>query len=165
VLALAVACDNDINTPAGPSTTGPIIFTAQLSAANETPPISGTEAGARGNVTITFDVPRDTAGNPTGNGTVTFAMQLANFPPGTPAILSHIHTGPAGVAGPIFVNSNMSATAPVLMGDGTANIAITQPLTQAQAAQVLANPAGHYFNAHTPLNPGGDVRGQLVRVR
>jgi hypothetical protein len=164
-LALAAACDSDNKMPAGPSTSGPIVFTAQLSAANETPPIAGAEAGASGNVTITFDVPRDTAGNPTGSGTVTFAMQLTNFPLGTPAILSHIHTGGAGVAGPVFVNSNMSPAAPVLMGDGTANVAITQPLTQAQAAQVVANPAGHYFNAHTPLNPGGAVRGQLVRVR
>jgi hypothetical protein len=28
---------------------------------------------------------------------------------------------------------------------------------------ILANPAGFYFNAHTVLNPGGAVRGQLVR--
>jgi len=30
---------------------------------------------------------------------------------------------------------------------------------------VLNNPAGHYFNMHSALNPGGVVRGQLVRVR
>ena len=29
----------------------------------------------------------------------------------------------------------------------------------------MDNPAGNYFNMHTPLNPGGAIRGQLVRVR
>ena len=38
-------------------------------------------------------------------------------------------------------------------------------ILQSQAQAVLNNPAGHYFNMHTPLNPGGAVRGQLVRVR
>ena len=29
----------------------------------------------------------------------------------------------------------------------------------------MDNPAGNYFNMHSPLNPGGAVRGQLTRVR
>ena len=29
----------------------------------------------------------------------------------------------------------------------------------------MDNPAGNYFNMHTPLNPGGAIRGQLTRVR
>jgi len=33
------------------------------------------------------------------------------------------------------------------------------------ATQILANPAGFYFNSHSALNPGGVVRGQLVRVQ
>jgi hypothetical protein len=33
--------------------------------------------------------------------------------------------------------------------------------TAAQVAQILANPAGHYFNVHTTLNGGGAIRGQL----
>jgi hypothetical protein len=30
-----------------------------------------------------------------------------------------------------------------------------------RAAAILANPAGHYFNVHTGLNPAGAIRGQL----
>ena len=164
-LALAAGCDSDPKTPSGPSASGPIVFTAPLTAAAETPPITGAEAGARGAVTITFNVPRDASGNPSGPGTASFAIQLNSFPPGTPAILAHIHTGPSGVAGPVYVNTNLAATAPLLMGDGTVNIIMTADLSQAQATTVLSNPAGHYFNVHTPLNPGGAVRGQLTRVQ
>ena len=164
-LTLTAGCDSDTNnTATGPSTTGPIVFTAQLLASNEVPAITNAESGARGTVTITFDVPRDSLGNPTGGGTATFAMQLTNFAPGTPAILAHIHTGSSTVAGPVFVDTPLRPTAPLLMGDGTASVALTLvTLTQAQATQVVNNPAGHYFNVHTPLNPGGAVRGQLVR--
>jgi hypothetical protein len=167
VLALA-ACDSDTKTPTGPQTSGPIVFTAQLSAANETPAISGPEALAGGTATITFDVPRDAAGNPTGPGTATFAMQLKSFPPGTPGVAAHIHVGASGVPGPIVVGTTLSATAPILASDGTVNITVPSApnaLTQTLATQITANPAGYYFNVHTPLNPGGAVRGQLVRVQ
>ena len=84
-LALAVAgCDDSNDNPAGPSNTGPIVFTAQLSAANEVPAVTGPEANGRGNVTITFNVPRDAGGGVTGAGTASFAIQLSGFPPGTP---------------------------------------------------------------------------------
>ena len=39
------------------------------------------------------------------------------------------------------------------------------PQVQSQAQAVMDNPAGYYFNMHSPLNPGGVIRGQLVRVR
>src|SRR4029450_12987536 len=89
--------DND--NPAGPSNTGPIVFTAQLSAANEVPAVGGPEANGRGNVTITFNVPRDPSGGVTGAGTASFAIQLRGFPPGTPASLADIHPGATGQGG------------------------------------------------------------------
>ena len=167
VLALAVACDDDNTTPAGPSNTGPIVFTAQLSAANEVPAITGAEANGRGNVTITFNVPRDASGGVTGAGAVTFSVQLNGFPANTPAVAAHIHPGAAGVNGAVLLGTTLSAAAPVLMGDGTANITVTgaRDVTQAEAQQIVANPAGYYFNVHTQLNPGGAVRGQLTRTQ
>ena len=36
-------------------------------------------------------------------------------------------------------------------------------LDQADATNIVANPAGFYFNVHTAINPGGAVRGQLVK--
>ncbi len=166
VLALAAGCD-DNDPPTGPSTSGPIVFTAALSAANEVPPVTNAEAGGRGTVTITFNVPRDSAGAVTGGGPVTFAMQLNGFPNGTPAVGAHIHPGAAGTNGTIFLGTTLSATAPILMGDGTANVTVPAnvEITQAQAQQIVANPAGFYFNVHTPLNPGGAARGQLTRTQ
>jgi filamentous hemagglutinin family protein len=29
---------------------------------------------------------------------------------------------------------------------------------------IINNPAGYYFNAHSAINTGGVVRGQLVKV-
>ena len=161
-LALA-ACDSEPELPTGPSVTGPFMFTAQLASSNEVPPIGNAEAGARGGVSISMDVPRDATGAVIGPGTVTFALQLANFPPNSAAILAHIHIGPAGVNGPIVVNTGLTATAPIVIGDGTATITIgNAPVSLDIARQIVANPAGFYFNAHSPLNPGGVVRGQLV---
>ena len=166
VLALVAGCD-DADPPAGPSNTGPIVFTAALSAQNEVPAITNAEQGGRGNVTITFNVPRDSTGAITGGGGVTFAMQLTGFPAGTAAIAAHIHPGAAGVNGGVLVATTISAAGPVVMGDGTANVTVTATpdITQANAQQILANPAGFYFNVHTPLNPTGAIRGQLVRTQ
>jgi hypothetical protein len=164
VLALFAGCD-DTDPPTGPSTSGPIVFTAQLSAANEVPPVTNAEANGRGNVTITFNVPRDSTGAVTGDGPVTFALQATGFPPGTPAILGHIHPGAAGTNGNPLVNTNLSPAVPLLMGDGTVNVSLTGTVTQAQAQQIVANPAGFYFNLHTQLNPGGALRGQLTRMQ
>lgn len=163
-VALALgACGGSSNNPTGPSVTGPIVFTVQMSAANEVPPVTNAEAGGRGTATITFDVPRDGAGNITGGGRATFAVQLSGFPPGTPAVAAHIHPGAAGVNGSPLVNTGLSAATAILMGDGTANLTLTADVSQDGAAQVTANPAGYYFNVHTRDNPGGAVRGQLAR--
>lgn len=167
-VALAIAgCGDDNGNPAGPSTTGPIIFTAQLSAANEVPPVTNAESGGRGTASITFNVPRDSSGNVTGGGTATFNVQLNGFPQGTAAIAAHIHPGAAGVAGGVLVPvSGLSAAAPILMADGTASLSLSgSTISQEQAQQIVANPAGFYFNVHTPLNPGGAVRGQLSRLQ
>lgn len=168
LLALTLAgCDDDNNgNPAGPSTSGPVVFSAQLSAANEVPPVTNAESGGRGTTTITFAVPRDNAGNPTGAGTATFVMQLNSFPAGTVAVGAHIHPGVAGVNGGVVVNTGLSAAAPLVMADGSANVTISNiALTQDLATQIMANPAAFYFNVHTPLNPGGAIRGQLARVQ
>ena len=165
VLAVVAGCGDDNDNPAGPSNTGPIVFSSQLTAANEVPPVTGTEANGRGNVTITFNVPRDAGGGVTGAGTATFAIQLSGFPPGTPAILAHIHPGVAGQNGSPLVNTNLTPTAPLLLGDGTVNVSLTAPVSQTDAAAIMANPAAYYFNVHTALNPGGAVRGQLTRTQ
>ena len=164
-LALVPACDDDNNgNPAGPSNSGPLVFLANMAAANEVPPVTNAESNGRGTATITITVPRDNAGNPTGSGTATFVLQLSSFPPGTVAVAAHIHPGAAGVNGSPLVNTNLSAAAPLVMADGSGNLTISNiTVTQDVATQIMANPAAFYFNVHTPLNPGGAIRGQLAR--
>ena len=165
ILALAAGCGDDNDNPAGPSNTGPIVFSAQLTAANEVPPVTGTEANGRGNVTITFNVPRDAGGGVIGAGTATFAIQLSGFPPATPVILAHIHPGASGQVGAPLVNTGLTPTTPLLLGDGTVNVSLTAPVTQVDAAAIVANPAAYYFNVHTLVNQGGAARGQLTRTQ
>lgn len=162
VAMMAAACGSD--NPMEPSNT-PITFTAQLRASNEVPAVSGAEASAQGSVTITFDVPRDSAGNITGGGSATFAVQLSGFPGGAVARNAHIHNGPAGANAGVFVDTGLSpGTAVTLANDGTGSLNLTtSSLSQDQAQQIVANPAGFYFNVHTNANPSGAVRGQLTR--
>jgi hypothetical protein len=155
------------NSPMNPSNnTGPIVFTATLSAANEVPPITNADANARGTATITFNVSRDPAtGGVNGGGTVNFSAQVSGFPGGTPINLAHIHTGASGIPGGVLINTNLSAASPIVLdGNGAGTLAINNiQISQGDATNIVANPAGFYFNMHSGLNPGGAVRGQLVK--
>lgn len=162
-------CDDD--SPTAPADPNVIVFTAQLSAANEVPPVTNAESAARGDVTITFNVTRDGSNAITG-GTATFVVNLNSFPAGSTWTLAHIHEGAAGVAGPVRVNTDLSAATAVTLTNGSVsghrfenkNISTNnQPTDVALLNAIIANPAGYYFNAHTVLNPPGAVRGQLVR--
>jgi hypothetical protein len=71
------------------------------------------------------------------------------------------------VNGPVIVSSGISANAPlVLSGGGTAEFHSGPVAVDAATAQAMINnPAGFYFNVHSPLNPGGFSRGQLTRIQ
>ena len=168
-LALALgapACDDD--SPTGPSSSGPIVFTAELRASNEVPAISNAESNGQGTATITFSVPRDGSGNVTGEGTwnVQASHQRVDqrqlHPRGAhPQRRSwrqrrHLRRHKADARQRRSPTPGRSRR--------TINFEGVQ-ITQLQAQAVLNNPAGHYFNMHSPLNPGGVIRGQLVRVR
>jgi CHRD domain len=169
ILALALAfaapaCDDD--SPTSP-TSGPIVFTADLRASNEVnPSVTNAESNAQGTATITFNVPRDSSGNITGAGTWNIQAVLSNFTNDSVLNLAHIHNAPAGQNAGVFVNSGLSAANPIRFPNGAATVNVeSATITQAQAQAVVANPAGHYFNMHTTLNPSGAVRGQMVRVQ
>jgi len=163
-----VGCDDSPTEPSDPNV---VIFTAQLSAANEVPPITNAEANARGDARMIFNLTRDSANNITG-ATVDFFVNLNNFPNGSTWTLAHIHEGGPGVAGGVRVNTGLSPANPVVLTNGTVTnqTFADRPIVNAQGqpdpelvARILNDPGGFYFNAHTTANPGGAVRGQLVR--
>ena len=166
ILALALfaaGCGSD--SPSSPSQPNRFTFTADLRASNEVPPIANAESGGQGNATVTIDVTRDGSGNITA-ATATFFVNISGLPANTPIILSHIHQAVAGVNGGVVVNSGLSAASPVALANGSGSFE-SSGLTVSPvdiATQIIANPAGFYFNSHSALNPGGVVRGQLVRV-
>jgi len=159
-LAAAGCGDDSPAAPTGPTTTD-VVFTVALSAANEVPPISNAEAGATGTGTITFHVIRDASGAITAT-TVDFAVTMASFPSGSTARLSHIHSGGAGVTGPVVIDTGLSPSAPIAMPAGTGSFAFSGvTLTVEDMSAILANPAGYYLNVHSVLNGSGAIRGQL----
>lgn len=156
----AAACDDD-DGPAAPSNQ-PLVFAATLSAASEVPPVSNAESAATGTATITITPTRDSANAITG-GTISFAFTVTGLTSTSNITLAHIHTGAAGVAGGVLVNTGLSAATAIPTPVGSASYQSPSPVAADAAAinAIVANPAGYYFNVHTSLNPGGVVRGQL----
>jgi hypothetical protein len=132
-----------------------VVFTAQLlGGAHEVPPVTNADLNAFGSVTVTVD---------TATNLYRFNWDLSNLAASS-IILSHIHEGAEGVAGPVRVDSGISPAAPVPVVGGNASFSkagISGPADVTQ--RLLATPSGFYFNIHSNLNPGGVVRGQLVR--
>lgn len=133
-----------------------IIFTAQLLPSNEVPPVTNADRNAFGSAIVTLDTTANTA-------RFDFSVnQIAS----TAIILAHIHEGAAGVNGPVRVDSGLSPASPLTVVNGGVAFSrggLTVPADVAQ--RLVANPAGFYFNVHSNLNPGGIVRGQLVRAQ
>ena len=140
VLGLTVAaCDDD--DPVEPAAE---VYTATMNGANESPPVTTTATG-----TGTFTV--------TGN-TMAYNITIANWPAGRTVTNAHIHFAPAPGSNPF--------TGGVLLGWPAGSITTTGgsgtvTITDAQLASVRAG--GTYFNVHSSVNGGGEIRGNLVR--
>lgn len=157
---VAAGCDDSPTSPSG----APSVFSALLNPANEVPAVANAESVARGAAQVSFVVTRDSAGAVSG-GTATMYFQLTGLPSGTALRGAHIHAAAAGVNGGIVVDSGVTP-ANTTVTDGTREFTFRGiPVTAATMNAILVNPAGHYFNVHTNLNPGGVARGQLVQVR
>ena len=105
----------------------------------------------------------------TATNDVAYKFDLYNLPTGTTA--GHFHAGAPGVAGPVVVNFVVPAAISNDFGiSGTAKAADLVP----RAAQginswddfIQALLLGQvYANFHTQANPGGEIRGQVIRVQ
>jgi hypothetical protein len=150
ILAIGAAgCGS--KSPGSPSTT--TIFTVQLSALNEVPPVTNAEATARGTAVITIDSAKNT---------VDFNVSMNSFPAGAVVNIAHIHgPAPVGQNATIVISTGLTAGNVTLTnGAGTFSfLQVTAPA--ATIASILANPANYYFNVHTGANGGGAIRGWL----
>ena len=161
--ALVAGCGDDDN-PTGPSAANTLVFTAQLSPANENPPVANAESTARGAAQITFTPTRDSAGAITA-ATATMYFQVTGLQ-ATNIVGAHIHTGVMGVNGPIVVDTRVNATAPVVVSGQATEFSVSSVAVDPVLAQaIINNPSAYYFNIHTPMNPGGVARGQLGRTQ
>jgi hypothetical protein len=82
MVAAAVVVARCDDSPTAPDDPNVVVMTAQLSAANEVPPVTNAEANARGDVRVTFNLTRDGSNNVTG-ATATFVVNLNCFPVGS----------------------------------------------------------------------------------
>jgi|RhiMetdeSRZDD1v2_1073273.scaffolds.fasta_scaffold259291_3 CHRD domain-containing protein len=132
-----------------------LTYTATLSGSNEAPPVAATGAG--GFATITINVAAQT---------LTWVVDVYNLPSGVTA--GHIHAGGAGVAGPVVVNFVVPTSASndfrITGTAGPADVVARQPQGVNGWEDLLqAIATGHaYVNVHSQVNPGGEIRGQLV---
>jgi hypothetical protein len=86
-----------------------------------------------------------------GQGQLCYQLAAANLPAATAA---HIHSGAAGVAGPVAVPLTTPDAAGTSSGCATA--------ARSLVASILKAPADYYVNVHTTQFAGGAIRGQLT---
>jgi len=144
---------------AGPARAQTVNFTANLSG-NQEAPAPGVTTGAFGTATVTWN---------TVTQTLTWIIDVWNMPSGTNN--AHFHVGGPGVAGPTVVNiafpENISndfrltgsATASDLLPRAANGIRSWEDFGQSLVGEQI------YINIHSVANPGGEVRGQVIRTQ
>jgi hypothetical protein len=153
-------CGNNPNEPK-PTT---VVFTAQLSSANEVPPVTTADASGSGTATITFhDITYRSSGEPD-TAIVDFNVSLSGFAASTEVIGAHIHTGTAGTNGVVILDTGLTAAGSVTIPSGTGSFTRAGISADGDLLDALNTGAsGFYFNVHTLLSPNGAVRGQIVK--
>ena len=156
-----VAAKTAAPTTAAPTPQTVYVFTADLKAANEVPPVIDAEATGSGTTTVTLTTTKDSTGKITA-ATAKFEIVLKGFPATTNITISHIHKGGPTVAAGVVVDSGMKATEPITLTTGGTSITkdnLTVPPDL--ATDIIANPGNYYYNVHSVAHAGGVARAQL----
>lgn len=139
-------------------------FLADLKTTNEVPAIADAEASCTGKGTLTIDTTKDATGKIL-TASAGFNLTITGCPATTMVTLFHIHQAAAGANGGVKVNGKTDAANPIALPSGaTATPVIVSGITvdPQLATDILAGPAGFYFNVHSQLHGGGVIRGQLA---
>ncbi len=142
---------------------------ALLSPANENPPIANSNASAVASFIVLRGI--DPSGAFT-TGAVIFDANYSGFPSDTMLTGFHIHNGPAGVNGPVVINTGIGggANAVPTGPTGSGNLHYEVFVTPEDAAfstevgtvnALFTNPNSTYANIHNVVNPGGEIRAQV----
>ena len=161
VLAVGCGAASPTQPSQGTGTRTTSTFTVPLSPANEVPAITNADQTGAGTATIALTVTKDGSDTIT-SATANIQISVTGFPAGTVITDAHVHNAGAGTNGGVFVSAGLTSGELTLVngsGSVTKN-GINVPADR--AAAILNNPAGHYFNVHTALNPDGAIRGQLA---
>ncbi|MGB3726974.1 MAG: CHRD domain-containing protein, partial [Glaciecola sp.] len=138
----------NVHTPANPSgelrgqilTANYVIAAFDLAGQQEVPAVSTTATGS-GYALIDTD---------------TLSLELKAVTSGVAdATMAHIHTGRIGMNGSVLVGLEQS------MDDRNVWMTPADLSIDADTFEVLAS-GGHYVNVHTPANPSGELRGQIL---
>ncbi|MDX2152515.1 MAG: CHRD domain-containing protein [Bryobacteraceae bacterium] len=143
------------------------VFAAQMSPANEVPPIAGLDASGIG--TVQLLTTRDAQGR-VNSASAVFEVQYRGFPEGTRLQGLHIHAGAAGANGGVTLDSGLgTANAITVPANGSGAVRLENEINlTANAVTTLDNigftPRNYYLNLHTNVNTGGAIRGQAVAL-
>ena len=120
-------------------------LTATLAGPNEVP--NPGDPNAKGTATVVISRVDG------GTGEICFSIQVSGLK--LPATASHIHSGAAGVAGPVVV--------PFKAPDASGNSSgCTENVDPSLITAILTQPQNYYVNVHNTDFPNGAMRGQLT---
>ena len=137
--AVGLACkDTIINIPSSVE-----IYTATLNGSNERPTAVTTSAAGAATITVLGNL-------------VSWKVDITS--PIDSVIIGHIHDGTADVAGGVIVNLSPTPT-----GVGFTGTVALGSASVVDSVLTLMRAGTTYVNIHTKKNPGGEIRGQLIR--
>jgi hypothetical protein len=131
-------------------------FTAALHGGNENPAVV---TGSAGTATVTWN---------TATQSGTYRVDVYNMPVGTTA--SHIHAGAQGANGPVIINFTVPAggisndyALSGTFGCSDVTVRAAQGINSCEdfVQGLMLN--NMYVNVHSTANPGGEIRGQLIK--
>ncbi len=140
------------------------VFGVLMTPENEVPAVQNSNARGIGFLTIinAFD------GGQLVSSEVTFDVDYTGFAAGTQFTGMHVHSGRAGANGPVTIDTTLSRAQNIFAGEGgagklryTVDANVGAPATANTIYDIWNDPSSAYWNLHTTVNAGGEIRSPL----